>query len=239
MDRSNFTDRAIAANLVTEVLIPGEDVDPPGAAKCGKNHIWPAIFSLLASMMPAPSRCRQEFPLARAALLWPRRSVCCLPPVRRRPISPRRNRTGRARPTSIVSAPAKSPARGPSPPACGGRRPVSATPAGRCSSSDDSLRCPRFGRCHTVIVRSMSRLEIRLWILRARAKTRSPRGRTGHEARTPRQTGPRVLPERKTPAARPGFFVSTRRMAALGFAADDPSIVRPEPGSASTRSARG
>ncbi len=55
MDRSNFTDRAIAARLVTEVLIPGEDVDRPGAAKCEKNHIWPAIFSLLASITPAPS----------------------------------------------------------------------------------------------------------------------------------------------------------------------------------------
>jgi hypothetical protein len=55
MDRSNFTDRAIAARLVTEVLIPREHVDRPGAAKCEKNHIWPAIFSLLASMTPAPS----------------------------------------------------------------------------------------------------------------------------------------------------------------------------------------
>jgi hypothetical protein len=55
MDRSNFTDRAIAANLVTEMLIPGEAVDPSGAGKCEKNHIWPAIFSLLASMTPALS----------------------------------------------------------------------------------------------------------------------------------------------------------------------------------------
>jgi hypothetical protein len=41
-----------------------------------------------------------------------------------------------ARPTSIVSAPAKSPTSGPSPPACGGKRPISAKPAGRCSSSE-------------------------------------------------------------------------------------------------------
>jgi hypothetical protein len=55
MDRSNFTDRAIAANLVTEILIPGEAVDPSGAGKCEKNHIRPTIFSLLACTTPALS----------------------------------------------------------------------------------------------------------------------------------------------------------------------------------------
>jgi hypothetical protein len=44
MDRSNFIDRAIAANLVTEVLIPGEAVKRSRAVKCEKFHIWPTIF---------------------------------------------------------------------------------------------------------------------------------------------------------------------------------------------------
>lgn len=190
MDRSNFTDRAIAANLVTEVLIPGKAVDPAGAGKCEKNHIWPTIFSLLASMTPAPSRrphisrgCRHEGKVSQN--LRRRRSRPSgrgvrsvgwrsLRPVRRRPISPCLNRSGPARPMSIASAPAKSPTCGRSPPACGGRRPVSATPAGWCSSSDGSRRCPRSGRCRTVMVRSMSRSETRLWIFRNRAKSRAP-----------------------------------------------------------------
>jgi hypothetical protein len=55
MDRSNFTDRAIAANLVTEMFIPGKALDPSGEGKCEKNHIWPTIFSfsLLACTTPA------------------------------------------------------------------------------------------------------------------------------------------------------------------------------------------
>jgi hypothetical protein len=65
MDRSNFIDRAIAANSVTEVLIHGEAVERPCAVKCEKIHIWPTIFSLLAGTTMAaaaedqPQRCLQ------------------------------------------------------------------------------------------------------------------------------------------------------------------------------------
>jgi hypothetical protein len=62
MDRSNFTDRAIAANLVTEVLIPGDGLERPRAVKCEKIHIWPTIFSLLA----VGHLCADEVPSARA-----------------------------------------------------------------------------------------------------------------------------------------------------------------------------
>jgi hypothetical protein len=50
--------------------------------------------------------------------------------------SRRRSRKGPIRPTSIVCAPAKSQTSARSPLVCGGRRPISATPAGRCSSSE-------------------------------------------------------------------------------------------------------
>lgn len=46
------------------------------------------------------------------------------------------NKKGPAHPTSIGFVPARSRMFGPSPPACGGRGPASATPAGLCSSSE-------------------------------------------------------------------------------------------------------
>ena len=57
-------------------------------------------------------------------------------PALRWPISPHRSSEEPARPTSIVCAPAKSRTSAPSPPACGGRGPASAMPAGRYSSSE-------------------------------------------------------------------------------------------------------
>ena len=51
-----------------------------------------------------------------------------------------RNGRGPARPTSTGFAPVRSRMFAPSPPACGGKRPASATPAGPCSSTEERLR---------------------------------------------------------------------------------------------------
>jgi hypothetical protein len=46
--------RAVAADLVTEVLSPGEDVDRAFTGKCEKNHICPGFFSVTPGMTTAP-----------------------------------------------------------------------------------------------------------------------------------------------------------------------------------------
>src|SRR6267154_4546757 len=75
-------------------------------------------------------------------------------------------------PTSIAFVQARSRMCGPLPPACGGRRPASAKPAGRCSSSEelkhhDARNCSRIRRR---IARSNLRRSQECLALRAGAK---------------------------------------------------------------------
>jgi hypothetical protein len=90
---------------------------PPGAGNrsgcCHERQCagpGSCCFSVFSSHFPQPGR------------PWPR--------------WPCQSSAGRGRPTSIASAPVKSPTSAPSPPACGDRRPASARRAGRCSSGE-------------------------------------------------------------------------------------------------------
>jgi hypothetical protein len=79
--------------------------------------------------------------MCRAGLMLLRRSVFSShfpQPGRPWPRWPCQSSVGPGRPTSIASAPVKSPTSAPSPPACGDRRPASARRAGRCSSGEGS-----------------------------------------------------------------------------------------------------